>query len=208
MIKMPFDCETGSVDPKKGSLLTAYFCILNDKDEIIDELDLKLKPDDGVYLYEQEALDVNGINIDEHDKVAITYSEGKQRLLSFLKKHSPKKRGIRPCGHNIPFDINFITSHLLAQEEWDKYCHYRILDTTPIATFLQDIGFLPPKIGSLTSLVEHFQVDKKTAHEAKGDVLMWIDVYKKMSQVFKNLALKSGNGDINTVDNELSILEL
>lgn len=204
---MPFDCETGGIDPRTSSLLTAYFSIVDDNMNVIDELDLKLKPDDGIYQYTQEAMNVNKINLEEHDKVAITYTEGKKLLMSFLKKHSPKKRGIRPCGHNIKFDIDFVTYHLLSPTEWESYCHYRALDTTPIATFLQDLEVWPSKLGSLTSLVDYLKVQKREAHNAKEDTLMWIDVYKEMTKNFKNIINAGLNGDISGGD-DLKILEL
>ena len=208
MNKMPFDCETGGIDPATSSLLTLYMAVLDSNDQIIDELDLKLKPDDGKYLWTQEAMDVNGINLEEHDKEAITYSQGKVLLMAFLKKNSPKKRSLRPCGHNIAFDIGFIQTHLLSKKEWEDYCHYRVLDTTPIATFMQDIGVWPSKLGSLVSLVEYLGVKKRLAHNAKEDTLMWIDVYVALQRNFKNIIQNGINGDIGSQDSDLKILEL
>lgn len=204
---MPFDCETGGVDPKKSDLLTAYFCITDENLNVIDELDLKLKPDSGDVRAEADALKVNGIILEEHlaDPETITYSEGSKKLKEFLKKHSPKKRGIRPAGHNIAFDIGFVTEHLISKEEWDSFCHYRVLDTTPICTFLQDIAVWPARVGSLTSIVEYLGLPMLKAHTAKDDVLMWVSAYKKIKEQFISIA--KGGGSVDTLD-EISLLEL
>ena len=199
---MPFDCETGGLNPDRNSLLTIYMAILDENLNKIDELDLKLKPDNGEYVCDQEALNVNKIDLQQHDKEAISYSEGVKKIELFLKKYSPKKRGIRPAGHNIAFDIEFVKRQLKIGSLWEDKCHYRVLDTTPITTFMQDLGVWPDKLGSLSSLVEFFDIPMLNAHTAKDDVLMWIDVYKKMKESTRS-ALTSGS----TTD-ELSLLEI
>lgn len=202
MYLMPFDCETGGLNPNSNTLLTIYMAILDENMNKIDELDLKLKPDDGAYVYDQEALDVNKINLEEHDKVAIKYSQAIPIIENFLKKYSPKKRGIRPAGHNIAFDIAFLKGQLKIDKIWEDKCHYRVLDTTPITTFMQDIGVWPEKLGSLTSLVEYFKIPMMNAHTAKDDVLMWIEVYKQMKTQTKESMVGTG------VSDELSLLEI
>ena len=199
---MPFDCETGGLNPDKNTLLTVYMAILNENLEKVDELDLKLKPDNGQYVCDEEALSINKIDIQKHDKEAVPYSEAIKLIETFLKKHSPKKRGVRPAGHNIAFDIEFIKRQLKIDKLWEEKCHYRVLDTTPITTFMQDVGVWPDKLGSLVSLVEHFNVPMLNAHTAKDDVLMWIEVYKQMKIQTKQSLTGPGNND------ELSLLEI
>jgi DNA polymerase III epsilon subunit-like protein len=188
MLKLAFDTETSGIDPDKYCLLTAYFAVLDENDLVVDELDLKVMPDNGEIAFEQSALNVNGIDLEAHKEDAITYSEGAKILESFLSKHSKgKKPQLQPCGHNISFDINFIKKTLLPVDRWEKYCHYRVLDTTPITSMLKEVGIFGEKVGSLESLVEHFGVEKRSAHNAKEDVLMWIDVFKSMKNMLKQM---------------------
>ena len=130
---------------------------------------------------------VNGINLQEHlsDPNTITYEEGKKVLTAFLEKHKikGKRRSFQPCGHNIPFDDEFFWNQLIPKEEWEKHVHYRRLDTTPITSFLKDVGVFPQDVGSLTSLVEYFGIPMGEAHNARGDVLMNIEVYKAMRKL-------------------------
>lgn len=201
-----FDTETGSLDPKKGDLLTFYMAILDEDFKIVDELDLKLKPDDRLPIAESEALKINGIDIKKHieDPETVTYSIGKTRLVAMLKKHHKKVgryNNIRPLGQNVDFDINFTQEYLLPKEEWDKLFHYGKIDTKGIVDFLKDCSWLPKDLGSLTTYVEYFSIPKRSAHSAKDDTLMMIDVYKYLISLMKS---KKENG---TQQDLISLLE-
>jgi len=56
---------------------------------------------------------------------------------------------------------------------------------------LKRCGWLPREIGTLASMVEYFNIPRHTAHEARGDVLMTIQVYGKMIELMKS---KKENG--------------
>jgi len=203
-----FDGEMGGTDKDVHSLLTLYFVIYNEKWEKLDELELYLKPDDGDIVAVQEALDVTGIDVKTHleDPRTIPYSEGKVILLDFLTKHKikGKRNHFRPCGQNIQFDEGFIMTQLMTEEEWRSLVHYRALDTLTILTFLQDVGFLPAELGNLGSQVEYFGVPMGKAHDAKGDVMMNVDVYKAYCKLVME---KKDNMSGVSTNNLLSIVE-
>lgn len=199
------DIETGGTIIGHHSLLTLYACIVSDEGQVLDEVDLKLKPEDGKYTVEQKALEVNGIDLEEHDKdtATVTYSVGRRMFLEFCKRNMSGKRSLRPAGHNIAqFDIPFIMAALnISQQEWSEIFHYRHLDTMPLLTILQDAGWLPEELGGQESLVKYYGVQQRKAHVAKNDVLMWIDVYMAM----KRSLIERKNGGQGT--DELLILE-
>jgi DNA polymerase III alpha subunit (gram-positive type) len=178
-----FDNETGGL-AQETSLLTVYFAILDDKLNQIDELDLRLKPNNGgPYLVEAGGLEVNKINLIEHDKTAITYSEGGQALVKLLKKHAIGKDRLTPLGHNVFFDIRGVTTHLLGDKTWNQFVSYKIQDTQQCASFLQRKGLLPPDMSvSLGSLAKHFNISLTSGveHESKYDTLLTIEVYKRL----------------------------
>lgn len=177
-----FDNETGGIDPST-SLLTVYFAILNEKLDIIDELNLLLKPNNGgPYVVEAGGLHVNQINLVEHDKTAISYSEGGQELVKLLRKHVSGKEKLTPLGHNVHFDIGGVNANLLGQKTWNQFVSYKIQDTQVTAQFLQRRGALPPDMSiSLGALMDYFGVkpDGKP-HESKYDTLGTIGVYKAL----------------------------
>jgi DNA polymerase III alpha subunit (gram-positive type) len=202
-----FDTETSGTNPKIHSVLTAYFAIYDESLNFVDEIELFLKPDSGEVIAEEQALKVNGINLEEHLKNprTVTYSVGKEMILDFFSKHKSKGRNrLRPSGHNIEFDKGFIMSQIMTEEEWSKYIHHNSIDTLRIVTFLQDIGMVPNDVGRLTDLVEHFGITKRDAHDAREDVKMNIEVYKKMKEMLtetkNNVALVSGSDLLKIVE--------
>ena len=186
-----FDTETGGTDAKVHSLLTAYFAVCDQNLMVVDELYLQLKPSDPSKLnLVAEAMAVNKINITDHlaDPSTVTYDEGRVKLKNFLlrNKIKGKRKSYMPSGHNVAFDKDFIWEQLMPQDEFEEEVHYRTLDTSNICTFLKDVEILPVDVGNLTSLVEHFNIPKKEAHTAKGDVLMNIEVYKSIKSMMKS----------------------
>lgn len=187
---MFFDTETGGVNPKIHSLLTAYFAICDKDLNLIDDLYLHLKPSDLSKLnLTQEALNVNKINIEEHlnDPNTITYEEGRKKLKSFLVKNKikGKRKSFMPAGHNVAFDKEMVWEQLMPQVEFEEEVHYRTVDTSSICTFLKDVGIFPEDVGNLISLVEHYNIPQQEVHNAKGDVRMNIEVYRHMKNMMK-----------------------
>jgi len=183
------DGEFGGID-LKYSLLQVYFAILDQDFNLLGELKLNLKPDDGDYIVCGEAMGVNKIDLVEHDKTAITYSKGRSELGNFLRTITEAgKYKLRAIGHNVGGDIRFVWDKIYARQKWETYVSYRQLDTATICQFLKDCGKIPPDVdgpggvsGSLISLVRYFGIpyDEISLHDAKVDTLLTVEVYKKM----------------------------
>jgi DNA polymerase III epsilon subunit-like protein len=191
------DCETGGLDEETSDVLTLYMAVCTYDWKIVDELDLKLKPDGGRFpIAEAGALKVNGIDLQKHlaDPNTITYSEAKVKILEFLKKYRKPGRwsNLTPLGHNCPFDLRYIWKYVVPKAEWNKLVHYGIADTKSDCDALKRWGFLPQSCGTLGSLVEHFNIPQRAAHNAKEDTLMCVDVAKAM-QTFM-MSKKEGGG--------------
>lgn len=204
---IPFDCETGGLDPDTTDLLTVYMAVMDENFKILEELDLKLKPDGGkLPICEASALDVNKINIKEHleNPSTITYSQAKQKLTEMLKKYLSKGRysNLIPFGHNVRFDIDYLQKYIIPKKEWDNIFHYRIVDTMPVVGFLKDCKWLPKDLGNLSSIADYFGIPKRDAHNAKEDTLMTIDTYKSL------ISLMNSKKDNQTSNQDLiSLLE-
>lgn len=206
-IKMAMDCETGGINQKTADLLTFYVAFLDEEYKILDELDVKVKPDNGrLPVAEAGALKVNGIDIQKHleDPETITYSEAKVKLVTLIDKHL-KKRGrysnIRPLGHNVGFDIAWMQEHILPRDEWEDMFSYSLIDTKTLADFFKDCGYFPSDLGNLGSIVEYLQIPKRTAHAAKDDTLMTIAIYVKLLDIMKS------RKDGGTAQDLISLLE-
>lgn len=193
------------------SLLTSYLVILDDNLNPVDELSLYLKPDDGIYRVCGRAMEVNKINLAEHDKIAIPYKEGGTRLYKFLDKHRNtvpvisnlvKTNRLTPIGHGIYGDIAFLTHCLMREETWEMFVSYRKLDTQAVCQFLKLCGKFPDDVsGSLESLGKHFGIITEGAnglvsyvglydcivnlHDAKVDTMLTVEVLKKLKELMK-----------------------
>lgn len=183
------DLESGGIGHDK-SLLTAYIAVLDEDLNPFDStstcgyitvpLDLKMKPDDGVYKVEAEALAINKIDILSHDREAITYKEAAKKIFEYLEQVNPGgKEKLIPLGHNVAFDIQFLTAHTLSKKTWDKYVSYRTLDTGTIGQYLIAKSDLPDMKASLGEIAKHYGV-RFAAHTAKGDTEACIEIMKKM----------------------------
>jgi len=188
---LAYDTETGGLEAGKHSLLTAYFCVIDPKTyEMIDEIDLKVKPDDGKYNVTPKAIEINGIDLEEHDKVAMTYTEANKVLKAFLVKNKikGKRNHYISLGQNVGFDMNFLKASILSEAEFKSHGIYHgTLDTKSIVDFLKIIGIFPPTMRtSLGDIIDHLGLPKRNAHEAKDDVLMTVDAFKGLVKLFKD----------------------
>lgn len=195
------DTETGDLDPKKGDILTLYMAICDENLKILAEMDLKLKPNDRNPIAGEEALSVNKIDIKAHlaDPNTITYTEAKKRITDFVApylKKTGRYSNLIPLGQNVGFDLSMIWEYVMTKEEWEKVFSYNNEDTKTASLFLKRCGWLPKDIGNLNSLVEFFGIPKREAHEAKGDVHMTIDVYKKMIELMESKKNSGNTQDI------------
>ena len=186
---LAFDTETSGLDSSVHSILTIYMCVLDDRLNLVDELDLALKPDSGNLVYDQEALNVNKINLDEHlvSPNTKTYSEASELIETFLKKHANGRSKLSPAGHNISFDEDMIIgTKLLSKEKYSKYISHRKLDTSPIVNLFKLVGWFPPEIGKLETLCKHLGVPLSGAHNAKVDTLAFVNCLRKIVLMLKD----------------------
>lgn len=185
-----FDTETGGLTTKH-TLLTAFFFMLDDNLEILGELELNLKPNNGVYNVTEKALEVNGLDLKEHDKIAITYKEGCEKLEYFINKHRDYSR-IICSGHNVTFDIRFLKRCLMRKSFWDANFNSRIIDTCDLALSLRICNIIPIKHSlRLEPLSKLFKCQDREAHIAREDVLMTRDLLLSIFNLFKSIPLTS-----------------
>ena len=179
-----FDTETGGIR-KEMSLLTLYGHILDDNLNILDTIDLKIKPDDGVYHVNAQGLEINRINIVEHDRIAKPLSEVKTRFKNYICGWSLNLK-LTPIGHNVRFDVKFVKTHLL--EDWDRYFDRRHIDTASVGKFLALSGIVPKlKTYSLSEMAQALmiEVNEDSRHEAKFDADLTLNVLRNMTQLIK-----------------------
>lgn len=200
------DAETGDLKPVEGDtggdLLTIYFGFYDENRKLLDELDLKLKPDNRLPIAHAGALRVNKIDLKEHlaDPATITYSEASKLLKEKIEKHL-KKNGrfsnLIFSGFNCPFDITFVKAFLLSEEEFEDSFHYKYRDIQSDIECLRYYGWIPSEVSKLEKCVEYFGAAKGTAHTARGDIVSTIEVEKKIKELMDSK--KSGGQTVDLI---------
>jgi oligoribonuclease (3'-5' exoribonuclease) len=175
------DDEMGGLDREKYSLLSVYLLATDDQFNAIGSLYLYLKPDDGIYRVCAEAMNVNKINLVEHDTRAITYKEGSTKLYNWLKQLTNEgKTKATVVGHGVYADVEWIIYHLMSRGSWETFTSYRKLDTQAVCQFLKACGLFPETVsGSLISIAQYFgiTVDENACHDAKYDTELTYKVF-------------------------------
>lgn len=184
------DTETGGLS-EKASLLTLYGIVTNDLLEPIDTINLKLKPSDGVFLIEGQALEITKIDLSKHTRVADTYEIGAKKLKEFLSKHVENHtRKMDIIGQNvIEFDIPRIKNFLLSDEEFSYYFSRETKDTKVQGIYLKSLGIIPEDINtSLPSQLKYFfpELNIEGHHDAKWDAEQTLKLYKKHVTIFED----------------------
>lgn len=186
------DTEHGGFGEQR-TLLSLYMAALDDQFNVLGELDLKIKPNNGVYHVQAQAMSVNKIDLVKHDKEATSESQAGQLVREFLKKHSDDGADkLIPIGQNVAGDIEIIAEEILKKDNFKDFVSYRVLDTGAIAAFfrLPALRLIPIEVnGGLESLLDYYGVeqDKSTLHTAKGDTWAAIKVLKKQIKVILKL---------------------
>ena len=176
------DCEMGGRD-LKFSLLTTYLLVTDERFRVLGELSLAVKPDDGVYIVSGQGMQVNKIDLAQHDKVATFYKDTKPVLYKFLKEQAGFGR-LTPVGHGVKGDIAHLINSLISEGSWEQYFTYHYIDTSVFLQILRVQGKMPMDCdGSVPALAEHFGIKGPTVpqwHDAKFDTQMTMRVFQKM----------------------------
>jgi len=178
-----YDIETGGLSLDR-SMLSAYFAITDRNFNVLDSLELLLKPDKHQpYVIDPRALEVNKIDLISHDKIALTYSDASTKLYNLLQQHVKGKNKLIPLGHNIcslQGDTAFILKYLLASQTWHQFVSSKYEDTLIIAQYLKSKGVLPQDLSlSLSSLASFYKISFKNQHTASADTLCTLEVRKR-----------------------------
>jgi DNA polymerase III epsilon subunit-like protein len=163
------DTETGGIDPAKNSLLSLAMVVWKEA-EIKASMEILIN--DGVLDVTAKALEINGIDLEEHKKKAVTPAVAIQQFDNFLKEHFPEGEKIVLGGHNITFDVNFLNAFLTKNGySFQQRFSHRYVDTATILFYLYLTGKIKTKIVSSQDAFNSFGITVKGRHTALGDVL-------------------------------------
>lgn len=185
-----FDVETGGKTEKTSSLLSFYGIIVAENFEIIDTLSLKMRPTNGIYHIDIEALKVNKINLLEHDHEAKPIEQAAEEFKNWICRHTLNGKKLVATAQNVWFDISFIQKYFFNNDPsaWEQYFEKRSIDTASLALWLKQLNLISSDVScSLESLVWNFGIDipKDNLHDPKVVSEAVLEIWKKMSALIK-----------------------
>lgn len=179
-----FDTETGGLTPD-FSLLTLS-AILTDRDfniVCVHDLDpglyLRVKHDN--YVTHPKAMEVNGIDLAEHDEHGFTVPEAREAFAAFVKEGRALlgQKKLIPAGHNVPFDVKFLQHYVMPEDEWRDVFTHPALDTCAAARLFAAANKISGGCG-LDNLRRIFDINTGVAHNAESDNLAAIELAKRL----------------------------
>lgn len=157
------DTETGGLNPAEADILTIGIVPIVDG-AIQEGREWKIKGK----RVQAKAMEVNKINLDEHNKVAQGRNEVRSEIEEYIKEIMGDKQYVT-VGHNLGFDLKFIEQ--LSPKLLDYFNQRNSLDTKQLATFFKAAGFFDEKQStSLGNIVGVLNIPEGgTAHTALAD---------------------------------------
>jgi DNA polymerase III epsilon subunit-like protein len=192
------DTETGGLGIDK-SLLTLGLVFADENLNEVTSSYFEIKPNDGIYRVTGKALEINGINLVEHDKVAMTEKFVGSELYRLLHIHSNGgKNKLIPIGKQMDGDIAQIFDKLIKRDTWEQSVSYRKIDISGIMNFMQHLKLLPDfkGKGSLSDLTEHYGISNSGLHNALEDARMTLRVYQAMVKQLEKINTHRYNGEM------------
>lgn len=176
------DTETGGIDPFSNSLLSIGLAIWSEC-RIIDSFEILIN--DGELSTTSKALEVNGIDINNHKMVALSPKTAVLELYAFLNSHFQDDELITLAGHNVNFDINFLKVFLSKNGyDFQKRFSHRIIDTSSILYYLYLSGKMAKKAISSQKAFDLFGIRYENRHTALGDAKATAQLFSKLLNEF------------------------
>lgn len=178
------DTETGGLDLSQHSLLTVALIVTRNL-EIIASREWQLKHEE--YRVTERALEINHIDIKEHDASATPVAEAIDDMLDFIDRHRQPNERVMLLGQNTIFDKGFLETSVEQAGHIKRYrslVSHRYIDLISITAFLNLTGHIRTEGLGLDAVIESLNIEKEERHSALGDARMTlkalVDMYKRM----------------------------
>lgn len=161
------DFETTGLDPKNDRIIEAALAVFT-FDKIQNSFESLIDP--------ERPIPEESIKIHHIDQSMV---EGKPKIQDVLPKIVSLMEDHIVIGHGIGFDLEALLTAC------EKYHPSLVKKPKSIDTLRMARLYGESPINSLEKLREHFQIPYEGAHRAMSDVLVNIEVFKKLAQPYK-----------------------
>src|ERR1700754_1440516 len=175
------DTETGGTDPASHSLLSLALVIWK---ELEVRASIEILVNDGVFNVTEKALEINGINLTEHKKKAVSPALALRQFDEFLDIHFSRDEKIILGGHNINFDVNFLNTFLTRNGySFQQRFSHRFVDTSSILFYLYLTGKIKRKLTASQDAFDYFGITVAGRHTALGDAFATAQLFSKLVSI-------------------------
>jgi DNA polymerase III subunit epsilon len=181
------DTETGGTDPAKHSILTLG-AVVWDAGAVGESTEVAVWEHPQPVVVE-EAMQINGLQLDELKRRGLPPKEAVIVLDRFLEQHfgaAPARERIGLVGHNLGFDVGFLKRlYGLAGRAYEDVFSHRGLDTASVIRFLHLAGRLPLANASLDQAIKYFKLEvaSNARHTARADALVTAELLNRLLTV-------------------------
>lgn len=177
------DVETGGKKFTVHPVLTLGAVILQPDGSITNLKEWKVQPEEGMII-DPDALQKNGINIEEHKLTAQLKRDVNMEFNRYVKEHF-KGRRARMMGHNlVTFDVKFIQK--FQPNFWELTSDYMVVDTMLLAGYMREFGIISPPNIKLDILCNYLGIDPGMSHNALADCIATAKVYMRLREIMIN----------------------
>ena len=163
------DIETTGLDLLKHEIIEIGCVLADSKLKKLEEFELKIKPID------IENADPIALKVNRYNEEAWESAISLEKALKILQE---KTKDFIMVGHNVSFDIEFLT-YAFNKTGIENRMHYHKLDTISMiwAKFHKDREI---DHFSLHDMCEYFNIKNKNPHTGLGDARATYELYKKL----------------------------
>lgn len=180
-----FDTETTGVNSKTSSLIEIGAIAFQNGVEV-GKFEGTCQPNTEKEIH-LGALAVNRVKPTDFDELGDPFTLADNFANFLLDLPKAYNRSIIPCGHNVNFDIGFVSEFLKDNclHGFEDFVSYRSIDTASIGRFLIDARLIPCERASLGTLAKVLDAgyDENKHHTALYDAELSAKVYFKMMEI-------------------------
>jgi DNA polymerase III epsilon subunit-like protein len=184
------DTETTGLNFWEHQILSVGLVVVK-KGEITAKKEVKVKYP--TYNVTAGALNVNKINLVEHDKIALTPYDAIAEINNFIQSFAIiNSKPVRVVGHNYDqFDLQFMANFFRENNPpYSRLFSSRLIDTCVLMRALYDSGIIQEEAFSLEKALKLFEIEREESHTALDDAIATAQLYLMILNILSSLGGK------------------